>query len=102
MVYFVKKLEIFGCCQMPVDRRALDHRADLSKRLYTIPAEILAEYVYLAALLFQQSENKPKRRSLARAVRPEKAINAALIDLDVNAVKDRRSVAERMGQASCL
>ena len=93
------EFQILAHRQILVQRKALRHVADLALDLVGVAADIVAQTRSLAAVGRQQAAQHADGGGLAAAVRPEKAVDLAALDLH-REVMHHLAAAERFGQAA--
>ena len=92
------EFEILANGQIGVEAEALRHVADIALDRVGLRADVVAEAGPLAGIRREQPAQHAQRRSLAAAVRPEKAVDLALRHLQAEVVHDR-AWAEALGEA---
>jgi hypothetical protein len=97
----LQEAEVLGRGQMVVQRRALDHRADVPEDGDALVVEALAEDPDLAALPAQQAEDQAQGRGLAGAVRAEESVDTPGRNLHADAAEDV-VIAEAVGEIGGL
>src|SRR5690606_16813073 len=79
-------VEVLAAAQVRVQRWSLDQRTDVAQSPGVAVAMNIAEQPDVAVVRAQQTQQQPDGGGLARAVGPEKAVDAACRDLKVERV----------------
>jgi hypothetical protein len=96
-----EQLKVLAAAQVRIEVGRLDEPGDAVQRLGKLVLRVAAEEPGLAAVGPDQAEQDPQRRRLARPVWPEKAIDVARLDGQIDVV-DRGDCAVAVDEAARL